>query len=140
MTQQHPKPISFWLLRNTKTNDLFAQFGDQARLTADDVLVYTEYEDGTGYFQEGYNPNTICVEPYDLPEPNMPLPYRVGSAIFNARIEKVKQDKRCADPDAEPSPHICANLSWDIQESDEDTPRGDLWSFAAEAGIWSLIT
>ncbi len=140
MTQQHPKTISFWLLRNTKTNDLFAQFGQETHLTGNDVLVYTEYQDGTGYFQEGYSPNTICVEPYLLPEPNFPLPYRVGSAIFNARIEKVKLEKRCADPEAEPDANVCV-VDRSIQEVDEPefTIKGDLWAFIAEQGLWSNI-
>lgn len=126
-------PIVFWVIRNTETDSVTTLHGEKVTLGQYDVPVYLEYADNSGYFEEGYDPNTFC---------NSEAPRRLGEVIFDSRIEKVRCEKRCADPEAEPTADICANLRRDIQEVDEPEYelKGNLWSFNPEYGIWSKPT
>lgn len=131
MTETKRKPV-FWIVRDTTDNMFTVRFGEQVRIRRPEVIAYTGYSDGTGHFQEGYNPNNISGNPADLviTGPDDVLKYRLGSIIWDARIELVKTSGLAADPNAMPSP--------DIQEVDdiEYGTKGTKWSFNAEIGIW----
>jgi hypothetical protein len=149
MTEQTAKQIAFWLVLETEKNSLTVQYeGTLTGVGITQVPVYREYVDGTGYFEEGYDPNTMCYDPrkdtdvwdkYFNEDPNSRGLIPLGEVIFECRIEQVKKENRCADPEAEPSANICANLPRDIQEADDDEYelKGDLWSFDPETGRWS---
>ncbi len=131
MTHTQPKPV-FWIVRDTTDNVLTARSGETVRITRAEVIAYTGYSDGAGHFQEGYNPNNISGNPADLviTGPDDVLKYRLGSIIWDARIELAKASGLAADPNAMPSA--------DIQEVDdiEYGTKGTKWTFDAEIGIW----
>ncbi len=131
MTDTNRKPV-FWIVRDTTDNVLTARLGETVRITRAEVIAYTEYSDGTGYFKDGYSPNNISGNPADLDisGPDDVLKYRLGSIIWDARIELAKANGLAADPNAMPSA--------DIQEVDdiEYGIKGTKWIFDAEIGIW----
>ncbi len=132
MTETNQKPV-FWIVRDTFDNVLAPRFGETLTgLRRHEVIAYIEYSDGIGHFKYGYGPNNISGNPSDLDidGPDDVLKYRLGSIIWDARIELAKANGLAADPNAMPSP--------DIQELGdvEYGVKGTKWTFNAEIGRW----
>lgn len=135
MNEQNPNRIVFWIVRDTFDKQFRTIFGNDLTIRRAEVLAYREYANGTGYFDEGYSPNIISGDPstLDITGPGDVLKYRLGSIIWDARIELMKSNGLAADPTAIPNP--------DFQEVDdvEYETKGDKWSFNVEVGIWEQV-
>lgn len=125
------KPI-FWIVRDTIDNVLEARFGKSVTLRRVESLAFIGYDDNTGHFQEGYSPNLISGNPEDLDisGPEDVLKCRLGSIIWDARLEYAKSSGQAANPDFFVSP--------DIQEADdvEYGIKGTKWTLNHDANIW----
>jgi len=129
------KPV-FWIVHDTTDNTLYPKFGETVRLRRVEKLAFTNYDDNTGHFHEGYSPNLLSGNPADLDitGPLDVLKYRLGSIIWDARIDYAKSTGQSANPDF--------FIGSDIEEVDdvEYGIKGHKWALNYDANIWESST